>query len=81
MTGRRDFSERNQLIKKHSCRIQNAKTDMGLAGIRQLWKLVCVDGRDDCSASFREVFAPRSAVGLVVNDATDSRLRVRHEFP
>lgn len=81
MTGCRNFSKRNQLIEKHSGRIQNAKTNVGLVGIRHLGKLVGVDGRDDCSSSFGEVFAPRSAVGLVVNDATDSRLRVRHEFP
>lgn len=81
MTWRWNLGEGNQLIEKHSCRIQDTKSDMDLAGIRKFRKLVCVDSRDDCSSSFREVFTSRSTVGLVVNDATDSRLRVRHEFP
>lgn len=81
MARRRGLSKGDELIEEHSGRIQNAKPDMSLAGVCKLREFVGVDGRDDRSASLGEVFTTGSAVGLVVNDPTDSRLRVRHEFP
>lgn len=73
-TGGRHFSERNELVEEHASRVEHAQTDMHFRGVGEVRRVIRVRASNDGSSWLGQIFAARSTVRLVMDDATNCRI-------